>query len=130
MAAAPAAGTKGLVWFKSSDLRCHDHEPLLQAHAENAEVCHLFCFDPRWLGPVDDGAAAPGTVKTGVNRAQFLLEAVEDLRARLRAQGGELVVKVGKPEVEVPKAAAAVGARAVYAHRCVRLPPLLLVLVG
>jgi deoxyribodipyrimidine photolyase len=116
-AAAGGGGRTGLVWFKCSDLRCLDHEPLLRAHEENARVLHLFCFDPRWCGPVDDGAAAPGTLKTGALRGQFLLEAVEDLRARLRAQGSDLVVKLGRPEVEVPKAAAAVGARAVYAHR-------------
>lgn len=116
-AASTGSGSTGLVWFKCSDLRCHDHEPLLRAHEENAQVCHLFCFDPRWFGPVDDGAAARGTLKTGAGRAQFLLEAVEDLRARLRAKGGDLVVKVGKPEVEVPRAAAAVGAKAVYSHR-------------
>lgn len=112
-----SGGSTGLVWYKCSDLRCHDHEPLLRAHEAHAAVSHLFCFDPRWFGPVDDGAAAPATLKTGGGRAQFLLEAVEDLRARLRAQGSDLVVKMGKPEVEVPRAAVAVGAKAVYAHR-------------
>ena len=117
---ASGAGTgTGLVWFKCSDLRTHDHEPLSRAHAGHAAVCHLFCVDPRWFGEVDDGAAAPGTLKTGPRRAQFLLEAVEDLRARLRAGGSDLVVKLGRPEVEVPRMAVVVGASAVYAHRCV-----------
>ncbi len=116
-AAAASSPKTGLVWFKCSDLRCLDHEPLLRAHEENAQVLHLFCFDPRWCGPVDDKAAAPGTEKTGALRGQFLLEAVEDLRARLRAQGSDLVVKVGRPETEIPRVAAAVGASAVYAHR-------------
>ena len=103
----------GLVWYKPSDLRTLDHEPLSLAHTENAQVTHLFCFDPRWLGEAG-GASAPGTLKTGALRARFLCEAVEDLRTRL---GQNLVVKLGKPEVEVPRLAQALGVTTVYAHK-------------
>lgn len=103
----------GLVWYKPSDLRTLDHEPLSLAHAENAQVTHVFCFDPRWLGEAG-GASAPGTLKTGSLRARFLLEAVEDLHARL---GQNLVVKLGKPELEIPRLAQALGITTVYAHK-------------
>lgn len=112
-ASAPSATKCGLVWYKCSDLRTLDHEPLSLAHAENNNVCHLFCFDPRWFGEAG-GPSAPGTLKTGALRARFLLEAVQDLKIRLQ---GNLVVKIGKPEMEVPRLAKALGATTVYAHR-------------
>jgi deoxyribodipyrimidine photolyase len=56
----------------------------------------------------------PGTLKTGALRARFLLEAVEDLKGRLQ---DNIVIKLGKPEVEVPRMAKALGATTVYAHR-------------
>lgn len=112
-ASATAAKKCGLVWYKCSDLRTLDHEPLSLAHAENTNVCHLFCFDPRWFGEAG-GPSAPGTLKTGALRARFLLEAVEDLKGRLQ---NNIVIKLGKPEVEVPRMAKALGATTVYAHR-------------
>lgn len=112
-ASATSAKKCGLVWYKCSDLRTLDHEPLSLAHAENTNVCHLFCFDPRWFGEAG-GPSAPGTLKTGALRARFLLEAVEDLKRRLQ---DNLVIKLGKPEVEVPRLVKALGATTVYAHR-------------
>lgn len=103
----------GLVWYKCTDLRTLDHEPLSLAHAENSHVAHLFCFDPRWFGDAG-GPSAPGTLKTGPLRARFLLEAVEDLKIRL---GGNIIVKLGKPETEVPRLAKALKVDTVYAHR-------------
>jgi deoxyribodipyrimidine photolyase len=44
-----------------------------------------------------------GADKTGPYRAKFLLECIADLRRRLRDQGSDLIVRVGKPEeVSVP----------------------------
>lgn len=40
----------GIVWYKQSDLRVSDHEPLLMAHQECAQVAHVFCLDMRWFG--------------------------------------------------------------------------------
>ena len=114
--AAAQEGTTGLVWFKSTDLRLLDHEPLSVAHRENTRVLHAFCFDPRWFGPVR-GAAAPGTLKTGPRRATFLWEAVEDLRGNLRARGSDLLVRIGRPEVEIVKLARTYKAKSVYCHR-------------
>jgi deoxyribodipyrimidine photo-lyase len=102
----------GLVWYKSTDLRTLDHEPLHTAHKENTHVTHLFCFDPRFFGPAG-GPSAPDTLKTGALRTRFLCEAVEDLKARL---DGNLIVKYGKPEVEVVELAKALGVEGVYTH--------------
>ena len=38
------------------------------------------------------------SAKTGVHRAQYILESVQDLRENLRQLGTDLVVRVGKPE--------------------------------
>lgn len=40
----------GIVWFKHSDLRLVDHEPLLLAHRDCSSVTHVFCVDDRWFG--------------------------------------------------------------------------------
>lgn len=40
----------GIVWFKHSDLRLEDHEPLALAHRGCSYVAHVFCLDDRWFG--------------------------------------------------------------------------------
>lgn len=42
--------TAGIVWFKYSDLRLEDHEPLASAHDDCSQVAHVFCLDDRWFG--------------------------------------------------------------------------------
>lgn len=42
--------TIGIVWFKHSDLRLEDHEPLTLAHRSGSHVAHVFCLDERWFG--------------------------------------------------------------------------------
>jgi hypothetical protein len=59
----------------------------------------------------------------GPFRAQFLAEAVADLRAALRAAGSELVVRVGRPEEVVAELVRRTGAATVYCHTEVRILP-------
>ena len=61
------------------------------------QVVPLYCFDPRQyqLTPF-------GHPKTGAFRAQFLLEAVLDLKASLRRIGSDLVIHLGRPEDVMP----------------------------
>lgn len=92
-AAAAAAGAKAaarsasIVWFKATDLRIRDHEPLFTAHKEtDGPVINCFIFDPFWFGKT-----AHGFAKTGHYRARFLLESVADLRKVrdcLKQEGG------------------------------------------
>lgn len=49
-AAVPRRNTTGIVWFKHTDLRLQDHEPLALAHRDCSHVAHVFCVDDRWLG--------------------------------------------------------------------------------
>lgn len=101
---------RAILWFRN-DLRLHDHEALGRALRWADEVIPVYCIDPRRFGKTPAGFP-----KTGAQRAQFLLESLADLRARLRAAGAELIVRQGQPEAELPKLAETYGARRVFAH--------------
>lgn len=106
----PGGRKPALVWFRN-DLRLHDHEPLAAACSSATSVLPVYIFDPR-----EYGKSPNGFDKTGPYRARFILEALHDLRSRLREAGSDLVVRVGKPEVVLPELSRAVGAGAVYCH--------------
>lgn len=80
-----------VVWFKVTDLRTHDHEPLLAAHASGLPVLHLFVFDPRW----QKCTPLCGFPRLGPLRAKFQLEALHDLAGRLEAGGHFLSIRRG-----------------------------------
>ncbi len=99
-----------IVWLRN-DLRLDDHEPLVRAVATGAPVVPVYCIDPRHFGRLPSGVP-----KTGAFRARFLLESLADLRELLRARGGDLVVRRGMPEVELPEVVRALGATRVFCH--------------
>ena len=76
---------KGLVWFRETDLRIHDHKPLTIAHAECTEVVHAFCFNP-----TDYKRTKFGIERTSYRRMKFQAEAVFDLSKRISSLGGTL----------------------------------------
>lgn len=86
-----------MVWFRN-DLRVHDHEPLIAAIATSQQLLPVYCIDPRQFQTTSFGFA-----KTGAFRAQFILEAIADLRSTLRAIGSDLVVRIGLPEQVIPQ---------------------------
>lgn len=86
-----------MVWFRN-DLRLHDQVALAKALEECDEVLPVYCLDPRQF----DNTAL-GFPKTGSFRAQFLYEALEDLRKNLMSRGGNLLVVEGKPEDLIPQ---------------------------
>ncbi|MEM6978252.1 MAG: DASH family cryptochrome, partial [Planctomycetota bacterium] len=102
--------TATLVWFRH-DLRVADH-PALVAAAESGEVVALYCFDPR-----DFETTSFGFPKTGSHRAQFLIESVTQLRDALRAIGGELIVRCGRPETVIAEMLDQFPITAVHYHR-------------
>ncbi|MEM9694285.1 MAG: deoxyribodipyrimidine photo-lyase, partial [Myxococcota bacterium] len=99
-----------VVWFRN-DLRVSDHACLYEASRRADRVLPIYCFDPRHFA-----LTALGFPKTGSYRAAFLLESVADLRRSLRARGSDLIVRVGRPEVEVARLAATHQAEAVLFH--------------
>jgi deoxyribodipyrimidine photo-lyase len=83
------------------DLRVRDN-PALAAACEQADlVVPLFVVDAALM------TASP-------NRARFLLESLADLREGLRARGGDLVVRSGRPEAEVVRLATRTRAQTVF----------------
>jgi deoxyribodipyrimidine photo-lyase len=95
--------TTALVWFRR-DLRVHDHPALTAAHRECDRVVPVFVLDRRLL---DGRFPSP-------NRAWFLHGCLAELRAALRERGGDLVLRTGRPEDELPALAEEVGASALY----------------
>jgi deoxyribodipyrimidine photo-lyase len=94
---------RALVWFRR-DLRVHDNPALTAAHRAHEEIVPVFVLDRRLiLGEYPSGP-----------RTHFLLESLEELRTALRERGGELVVREGRPEEELPRLAAETGATAVH----------------
>jgi deoxyribodipyrimidine photo-lyase len=102
---------KILLWFRN-DLRLHDHIPLSRALQKQAEILPIYCVDPRHFAPTELGFP-----KTNTFRAQFLLEALADLRQSLQALGSELIIRIGEPERVLPAIASQWGAVAVYSSK-------------
>ena len=71
----------------------------------------VYCFDPR-----DYGRSPQGYDRTGPYRATFLIQAVTDLRERLRAAGSDLIVRIGRPEEVLGELVRKIGAGTVYCH--------------
>jgi deoxyribodipyrimidine photo-lyase len=100
-----------LVWFRN-DLRIHDNEILLEASQKASIIVPVFCFDPRHFIQT-----VYHTQKTGGFRTQFLLESVADLKSSLQKIGGDLLIKVGKPEEIIPQICKKYNVDEVYHHR-------------
>ena len=100
-----------LVWFKT-DLRIEDNETLVKAIAQSEKVIPVYCFDDSHFE-----TSVYGFKKMGSFRAQFLLESLEDLDAKLRTLGSGLLVVKEKPEIEIPKLVQEYKVKKVFAKR-------------
>jgi len=103
----------GLVWFKNSDLRIHDHAALLNAHRQCDEVIHLMVVDPFWF---TEKTRLLAINKTGPFRCNFLREAIHDLRSTLRSLGSELIVRFGDSADIIPSIIDEFGVDSVHYH--------------
>lgn len=100
-----------LVWFRN-DLRIHDHQPLMEAIKKSDVVIPIFCIDPRW-----QKTTSLGTLKVGYHRFQFLLESLADLKQTIQNIGGDLLIKIGKPEDIIPQVCQTYHVQSVYAFK-------------
>ena len=100
-----------VVWFKT-DLRIEDNETLVKAIAQSVNVIPVYCFDESHFE-----TTSYGFKKTGSFRAQFLLESLENLDAKLRNLGSGLRIVMGKPEIEIPKLVQEYKVKKVFAKR-------------
>jgi len=102
-----------IVWFRQ-DLRLHDNEALTEALRQADEIIPVYVFDDRLFRGKTRWYGFP---KTGVYRAQFIIDSIADLRHSLRALGSDLVVRTGLPEDVVPALARETGASWVFCNR-------------
>lgn len=102
---------KVIVWF-TNDLRLHDNETLFKALKTSATVVPCYCFDERLFVKT-----SLGFYKAGNFRTNFLIETVADLKKNLQAVGSDLIIRIGKPEVEIAKLAQDIGAKTVFASK-------------
>jgi len=84
---------RAILWFRQ-DLRLHDNEALYEALNSADEIIPLYIFEDR----VFKSKSSFGFHKTGIHRAKFILESIEDLRKSLRELGSELYVRCGRAE--------------------------------
>ena len=100
-----------IVWFKT-DLRITDNETLVKALEKSECIIPIYCVDESHFKETKYGFK-----KTGSFRAQFLLEALEDLKNSLEKLGSTLVILKGKPETEIPKIVKEFKVQKVYAKK-------------
>ncbi len=98
---------KALVWFRR-DLRDEDHAALAAALSEAKTVYAVFVFDREILDALPDKAD---------RRVEFIHASVVELDEKLRARGGQLIVRHGWSREEIPALAARLGVTTVYASR-------------
>jgi len=102
---------RAIVWFKT-DLRLHDNETLARAIEENDEVIPVFCFDE-----MQYKNTSLDFKKTGVFRAQFIIECLQDLDTNLRKLGSGLIIVQGNPAIEISKLVEKFKVQKVYAKK-------------
>jgi deoxyribodipyrimidine photo-lyase len=104
---------RAIVWFRQ-DLRLHDNEAITDAIKHAEEIIPVFIFDERtFLGKTRQF----GFPKTGKYRAQFIIEAVTDLKNQLQSLGADLLIRVGKPEDIIAELAKQHNTSWIYCNR-------------
>ena len=104
--------TQRIVYWFRNDLRLNDNEALFTAVNTAQEVIPVYVFDPRQFENTRLGFR-----RTGVLRAQFLIECVIDLRNHLREKGGDLLIRIGEPEKIIAQLADTYNADYVYTSK-------------
>lgn len=97
---------RALFWFRR-DLRAYDNAGLYHALKSAREVYCIFVFDREIL----DGLPHPAD-----RRVEFIHGSVVELKERLRALGGDLLVRYARASDDIPRFAAELGINAVFAN--------------
>ena len=100
-----------LVWFRN-DLRICDNEVLSLANERAQAILPVFIYDSRLYSDTKYE-----TRKTGVIRARFINESVQDLQRSIRSYQGELLIEKGLPEEIIPELVRRYDVDEVYHHR-------------
>ena len=100
----------GLVWFKN-DLRLHDNEALCNAISNCDALVLFFSVEPHLFKQLNLGFR-----KAGINRFKFLEQSINNLKKKLEAIGGHLIISSLSAVVEIPKLVAKFGITTIYAE--------------
>jgi deoxyribodipyrimidine photo-lyase len=100
---------RALVWLRRA-IRLDDNAPLSHALQNSGEVVPLLVLSPE------------PTYLLDTPRRRFVREAIAELDANLRERGTRLHVRIGLPEIELPRAAREYGAGTVVASRLYDAP--------
>lgn len=84
-----------LIWFRN-DLRIDDNPSLAKSLESGLPIIGLYCFEPRLYENYFYGLK-----KTESFRAQFIIEAIEDLREKLKSLNIGLKISLKPPKEEV-----------------------------
>jgi deoxyribodipyrimidine photo-lyase len=103
--------TCGIVVLRN-DIRLIDNEAIVRAAQHCKKVALAWVEDSSQFAQTNYGWH-----KTGSFRAQFIIEALTDLRCLLRAQGSDLTILSGHPAKSVTALALELNATAVYIHK-------------
>ncbi|KAL0489547.1 cryptochrome DASH [Acrasis kona] len=105
-----------LVWLRN-DLRILDNEALTKgikfSEDKKYKIVPIVCFDPRHY----EKSMVGHIRKTQNLRAKFLIESVDDLRKNLNRIGGNLMIKVGRPEDVIKNIIEDLNVKKVFAHK-------------
>ncbi|MBP7184976.1 MAG: deoxyribodipyrimidine photo-lyase, partial [Saprospiraceae bacterium] len=104
---------KAIVWFRQ-DLRVHDNEALFEAINCDDELLAVYVFDDKFF---KNNTQKFGFRKTGIHRTQFIIQAVEALREKLKIHGIDLIVRCGKTEDVIFELAKSYKSNWVYCNR-------------
>ena len=88
-----------IYWFRN-DLRLDDNEAFWNSVRDAEEILPIYVFDPRKFR-----TRGQGFRKTGINRAVRMIQAVTNLQRAIRDKGGNLMIKIGEPEMIVAELA-------------------------
>ena len=102
----------GIVWFRH-DLRLKDNQALTDATNQCDVILPVYVFDERLYS----GKTPNGFRQIGVNRANFLLESVLNVKKALCERNVELIVRIGKPEEIIYEIANQVKSTWVFCNR-------------
>ena len=108
---------KALVWLRR-DLRLYDNAALHHALQESAQVWLAFIFDTNILNPLlkEDKDDQGKRLLTHDRRVDFIWQGLQQIDAELRALGGGLIVRFGKPTELIPQIAKDLGVNTVFTN--------------
>jgi len=97
-------------WFRNG-LRFHDNQPLYDACQNSSKLLPLYIIDK------DAPFAQTESRKSGIIRANFILESIKEINDKLTDKGSKLIVLHGKPHEILPKIIKELNVDAIYYER-------------